>query len=247
MHELFYHRDNNNQEKKTISLYKNTRIILYILRFLRHLETWRSRGNFTALKIRLCQYTCKLSCCIGRNQGLHDPTSQLSVDHGDQVPVPEAQQPGRLGQVNQTGIALRQSSRRVQVRGGPRVDCGPLAQVLQTGSGRVVGRRDTPSVRDRAGQRARSAPYRFTVRGHLRRGVDARAQLRAQLFQDVHVRRSSVDQNRSRGRRERRTSIHLVHGRALGYRAAARPSGRHEILRLQVPQVFGPHGTRNVL
>jgi len=143
------------------------------------------------------------------------------------VPVPEAQQPGRLGQADQAGIALRQSPRRVQVRGGSRMDCGPLAQVLQTGPGRVVGRRDTSSVRDRAGQRARSAPHRSSVRGDLRRGLDAGAQLRAQLLQDVHPRRSSVDQNRSRGRRERRTSIHLVHGRALGHSAETRPSGRH--------------------
>jgi len=163
------------------------------------------------------------------------------------VLVPEAQRPGRLGQADQTRIALRQSPRWVQVRGGPRMDCGPLAQVLQAGPGRVAGRRDTPGVRDRAGQRARSASHRFTVRGHIRRRIDAGAQLRAQLLQNVHARRSSVDQDWGHGRRERRTSIHFVHRRALGHGATARPSGRHEILRLQVPQVFRSHGTRNVL
>jgi len=90
---------------------------------------------------------------VGRDQRLHEPTSQLSVDNGDQVSVPEAQQPGRLGQTNQAGVALRQSSWRVQVRSGPHMGCRPLAQVFQTGPDRMAGRRDTPSLWDRAGQR----------------------------------------------------------------------------------------------
>jgi len=52
---------------------------------------------------------------VDRDQRLHEPTSQLPVDYGDQVPVPEAQQPGSLGQTNQARVSLRQSPRRVQV------------------------------------------------------------------------------------------------------------------------------------
>jgi len=167
----------------------------------------------------------RVNCpAVGGDQRLHESASQLSVDHCDPVPVPEAQQPGSLGQADQTGITLRQSPRRVQVRGGPRMDCGLLAQVFQTGPGRVAGRRDTPGVRDRAGQWTRSASHRSSVRGHLRRWLDAGAQLRAQLLQDVHARRSSVDQDCGRGRREWRTPVHIVHGCTLGHRAAACPS-----------------------
>jgi len=124
---------------------------------------------------------------VGRDQRLHEPASQLPVNHGDQVPVPEAQQPGSLGQTNQAGVSLRQSPRWVQVRNGPHMDCGPLAEVFQIRPDRMAGRRDTQSVRDRAGQRTRSPAYRSTVRGHLRRGLDAGAQLRAQLLQVVHA------------------------------------------------------------
>lgn len=171
---------------------------------------------------------------IGRDQRLHEPASQLSVDHSDQVPIPEAQQPGSLGQANKAGVALRRSPRRIQVQSGPHLDCGPLAQVFQPGPDGMDGRRDTPSVRDRAGQRTRSTAHRSTSRGHLRRGLDAGAQLRAQLLQDVHERRAPVNQDRGRSHRQRWTPVHLVHRRTVGHRTAARPSGRYEILRLQV-------------
>lgn len=62
------------------------------------------------------------------------------------------------------------------------MDCGPLAEVFQIRSDRMARRRDTESVRNRAGQRTRNPTYRSTVRGHLRRGLDAGAQLPAQLL-----------------------------------------------------------------
>lgn len=171
---------------------------------------------------------------VGRDQRLRKSTSQLSVDHGDPVPVSEAQQPGSLGKTNQAGVALCKSPRRVQVRSRPHMDCGPLAQVFQTRPDRMAGWRDTPSVRDSSGQRTRSSAHWSTVRGHLRHGLDAGAQLCAQLLQVVHAWRPPVNQDRGLGCWERRTPVHLVHRRAMGHSTAARPSGRHEILRLQV-------------
>jgi len=163
------------------------------------------------------------------------------------VPVPEAKQPGRLGQTRLFGVSLHQPPRRVQVRGGQNLDSRLLAQVFQTGPGRVVDRRDIAGVRYRPGERARSAVDGAAVRGHLRRGFHAGAQLRAELFEDVHARRSAVGSDQRRGDQGRRTLVHHVHRPAVGYRPTVGPSGGHEVFRLQVSQVFRSHGARDVL
>lgn len=162
------------------------------------------------------------------------------------MPVPEARQPGRVGQTDAAGVALLQPPRRVQVPGGQDVGGGLLAPVLQAGPGRVPDRGDTPGVRHRPGERARGAADRPGPRGHLRRGLHAGAQLRAQLFQELHARRPPVDQGPG-GRPGGPALVHHVHGPAVGHAAAAGPSGRHQVFRLQVSQVHRPHRAGHVL
>lgn len=127
------------------------------------------------------------------------------------------------------------------------MDCRLLAQVLQTGSGRVSDRRDPSGVRDRPGERPRSPADRAAARGHLRRGLHAGAQLRAELFEDVHQRRQFADPDQRNEGRQGGAPVDLLHGPAVGHGSAISTSGGHKVFRLQVSPVLRPYRVRNVL
>jgi len=98
----------------------------------------------------------------------------------------------------------------------------------------MADRRNTPRLRYRPSERARSTVNGTTARGHLRHGFHVGAQLRAQLFEDIYAGRPAVDPGQGHGDQGRRTPVHHVHRPAMGHRPTAGPSGGYEILRLQM-------------
>lgn len=98
-----------------------------------------------------------------------------------------------------------------------------------------------------AGERSRGTANQPAVRGHLRYGFHAGAQLRAELLEDVHARRPLVGEDQRRGGQDRTTFVDYIHGPVVGHRPAVGSFGGHKVFRLQVSQVYRSHRTRYLL